>query len=184
MVPRQFVIGLTGRARCGKNAASTLLHQAIPGALEDSFAAPIREMACRILGITLEKLEEVKDQVSPALGVTPRRMMQTLGTEWGRDIIHRDLWVLSLFERNQGVDVLIVPDVRFENEAAAIRACGGLIIHMHRPGNPSVEEHVSEAGVIRRDRDALILNSGSLEDLRQAALNCMPDRIYWSADKV
>ena len=78
--------------------------------------------------------------------MTPRLLLQLLGTDCGRDIIHPSIWVNALFtdyrcpidERANIPDwesKWIVTDVRFENEAQAIKDRGGIIIRVERPIN-------------------------------------------------
>jgi len=111
-----------------------------------------------------------KEQVIPALGVSPRRLMQTLGTEWGRQLINPDLWLILAKQLllNYGPG-MVIADVRFENEAAWVREQGGRVIHIERPDNVTVEAHASEAGIEFKgeEGDIKIVNGGSLEDLQQ-----------------
>jgi len=139
-VPR--LIGIAGPKRAGKDT----LARGLCAALElpqDSFAAPLREFIARILGWSLDELEARKeDPVDWLDGVTPRHMMQTVGTEWGRSMIHGELWVRSLLQRMAGGGV--ISDVRFANEAEEILKRGGVVIQVDRPGAGHADEHVSE----------------------------------------
>lgn len=182
-----MLIGLAGRARCGKSTAGDYLADYF-GFMQFSFAEPLKEAVANILGMSLTTLENQKDTPvdwlldSPT--PTPRQLLQTLGTEWGRGMVHNDIWVRSLFaridqqikqlDRLNGSPVrpprIVVTDVRFENEAAAIRGAGGLIIHIKRDHCQSVPDHRSEHGITVREGDAVIHNNGSRADLH-AALN-------------
>lgn len=88
--------------------------------------------------------------------LTPRKLMQLLGTEAGREIIHPNIWVNALFAdyqptvygdtakgRGVGGQLLtseypnwIIPDTRFENEAKAIRDRNGILIRINRIKDP------------------------------------------------
>lgn len=73
-----------------------------------------------------------------------RGYLQRLGVA-ARDVFGEDVWVDQLFgwaERNN-VERLVIPDVRFLNEAAAIKAAGGHVIRINRPGHQA-SGHVSE----------------------------------------
>ena len=164
------VIGLHGRARSGKDTvASFILAQR--GGYIYSFADPIRAMLVP-LGIDMRDpyWQKHKEEVIPALGVSPRRLMQTLGTEWGRDLINPELWLILAKQRllNFGPG-MVIADVRFENEAAWIRSQGGRVVHIERPNIAPVEAHASEAGIEFKgdEGDFKIINGGSLEDLQQ-----------------
>lgn len=89
----------------------------------------------------------------PALmGRTPTHAMQTLGTEWGRETIDPDLWLSIWSTRAAGsMDagrMVINDSVRFENEAAAIRALGGIVVKVVGRNGNLAGGHVSEAGVV------------------------------------
>jgi hypothetical protein len=99
---------------------------------------------------------------------SPRKLAQTLGTEWGREQIHRHLWlqiaelrIRKLWEK--GLDV-IVSDVRFDNEAQMIRDLGGVVLKVDRDVN-AVNAHPSEEGVSPSLIDAVIANDGSPADM-------------------
>ena len=146
-----LLIGLTGFKRSGKTTVANLLADGY-GFRVESFAAPIRRAVADILGLHEFYLERAKqDPVEWLDGLTPRHLMQTLGTEWGR-AQHEDLWVRSLFRR---IDVAqreaypaalswVVHDVRFPNEARAIRARGGYVVRVCRGEPPDADPHASE----------------------------------------
>ena len=96
--------------------------------------------------------------------------MQTLGTEWGRELINPELWLILAKQRllNFGPG-MVIADVRFENEAEWVRSQGGRVIHIERPSAVAVEVHASEAGIKFKgeEGDFKIINGGSLEDLQQ-----------------
>jgi hypothetical protein len=114
--------------------------------------------------------QERKEQMT-VLGASPRRLMQTLGTEWGRQLIHPDLWLL-LADRKiaQNGAGCVVADVRFENEAAWIRRNNGVVIHVFRKTTTQVEQHISEAGISVQMFDRTIHNNGTLEELKTHAV--------------
>lgn len=68
-----------------------------------------------------------------------RHLLQEEGTELGRDVYGKDIWVDTTFEWIQVIqDVwdcnkFIIPDVRFVNEAKAIQDRGGYVIRIHAP---------------------------------------------------
>ncbi|WP_312375301.1 deoxynucleotide monophosphate kinase family protein [Stutzerimonas nitrititolerans] len=61
---------------------------------------------------------------------------------------------------------IIVKDIRFENEAAFLRAHHGEIWHITRPNLLKVNAHSSEHGINQAPEDILLENNGSLEDLK------------------
>lgn len=157
------VIGITGPAHCGKSTAASVIINSMPEYVESSFAEPIKEMLRYGLGLSKNQLYgNEKETVDPRYGASPRHMMQTLGTEWGRNLIHPDVWVKAMDEHLTAYTV--IPDVRFENEAAFVRE-RGILIHIGRKrvidGN-----HVSESGVELHDSDIKINNHWSFQEFQ------------------
>lgn len=162
------LIGIAGAKRSGKSTLADGLSRAL-GLPEASFAGPIRRFVAEILGITLAELERVKEEPIVWLGYTPRHLMQTVGTEWGRQTIDPELWVRSLLARRppQGC---IVSDVRFDNEAAAILDNGGIVFRLVRPGLAQDDAHASERGVSDHLVTVELVNCSTPDELVKAAL--------------
>ena len=165
-----MLIGITGRAGSGKSTAAKYLVRerhfiCVP------FAGPLKKML-RGLGLTDRETDgDLKEHPSDLLlGVTPRFAMQRLGTEWGRDLIHPDLWI-ELWRREvgrllTGGHSVVSDDCRFPNEADVLRRLGGKIIGIRTDEalDLDVAAHASEAQHI--EPDAKILNSMvSFDDL-------------------
>jgi len=131
------------------------------------------------LGLSAEEYADsaAKEEVIEWLGVSYRHAAQTLGTEWGRNCIAPNIWVLLAqnfvarqIALNQLDDVplvkgVVLSDVRFQNEADWVRAAGGRVFHITRQSAAAVRDHPSEHGVPVRNEDALIINFGTKEDL-------------------
>jgi len=161
-----MIIGITGPARVGKDTTADYLIGKLGARrfMKMSFAEPIKAMLAVGLNMTVEQVSgDLKDKIDPVYGVSPRHMLQTLGTDWGRQMIHADIWVKAMARRVKGRDI-IIPDVRFESEAKFIREHGVLI---HIAGRGGIEgDHVSEVGVQYRIGDYTIDNSGAVEYLQ------------------
>jgi hypothetical protein len=101
-----------------------------------------------------------------------RRFLQNLGLG-ARTVFGDDFWVdraLTLAVKDGNV---VFPDVRFENEADAIRSAGGKVIRIDRPGHVATG-HVSETGLVGYDFDKVFDNGGSIQDLQTAV-------VFWAA---
>lgn len=72
-----------------------------------------------------------------------REFLQRLGTEGGRVALGQDVWVNTLFSQPHGAR-LAISDLRFENEAKAVRDRGGYVIRVERPGVGPANDHASE----------------------------------------
>jgi hypothetical protein len=170
------LIGLTGRARVGKDTvAKFLADEAMYKAI--SFAEPMRVFVCEIAGIPREQLDEVKDSVIPWLGKSPRQMLQSLGTEWGREMVKQSIWIDVCMARASQLKRAVVTDVRFDDEAQAIHARGGKIVKVIRPDALEVSSHISEMGISPWLVDDTIINDGSMRDLQRKV--CGLTHRYW-----
>lgn len=63
---------------------------------------------------------------------TPRTILQLLGTEAGRKIIHPNIWVNALMSSYNSKCNWIITDTRFENELDAVKSVGGKTIILER----------------------------------------------------
>ena len=99
--------------------------------------------------------------------VTPRFAMQALGD--GMRWIYPDVWVdwlmrrLDKLEETNPKTVAIVTDVRFPNEADAIRERGGLLINITRDAADTTDTHISENALEDYPFDIGILNNYPLD---------------------
>lgn len=165
-----MIVGITGKARAGKNETSTFLKY-MYGFEEFSFASPIRTFVIDFLQLSgLEELDSIKEIPHSLFdGKTPRYVMQTLGTEWGRDTIYDGIWVNRCISMALKSKNAVISDVRFENEAKAIKAAGGVIIEVVRSGaeTTKLSDHASETGIPQQYINYVFKNHGSIFDYRQ-----------------
>lgn len=168
MDQRPSIIGITGLARSGKDTVADLLISTM-GGYTYSFANPIRAMLNAGLGIDMNDpyWQKRKEEKLPQFGKSPREMMQTLGTEWGRDCVSDDIWLvmanIKLMKHGIG---MIIPDVRFENEATWIRERNGTVLHVTRKSIEAVAPHSSEGGIKAIPGEIFVTNDGTLQDLQ------------------
>lgn len=162
-------VGLTGPAGCGKDTAAIGLCASL-GYERFAFADPIKDALAAMTGIDRSELDDRDRKEHPieGLGVSPRRLAQTLGTEWGRDVVDQEWWLKLMAFRSREAPLVVIPDVRFDNEAGWIRQRGGIVVQLSRPSIQAVEQHASEAGVSRELIDLHLSNSGSVVDLRDS----------------
>jgi Deoxynucleotide monophosphate kinase len=159
------LIGLTGRAGSGKSTAAAYLVER-HGFTRTRFAGPLKAML-RAMGLSEREIDgDLKEAPCARLcGRTPRQAMQWLGTEWGRDMIHPDLWT-ELWKQDAEKIVaedgrVVVDDVRFPDEVALVRSLGGYVLAITEPAPSDVarahvrETHVSETHQLACDRRVL-----------------------------
>lgn len=173
------LIALTGKAGAGKDTVADRLCEK-HGFVRYAFAKPLKDMLAAI-GVDANN-RETKELPHPLFGASPRRMAQTLGTEWGREMVNPDIWLKcaevfiakysglapgQLESDGDPYDIrgIVITDCRFENEAAFVRQRGGVIWEIRRPGIEAVEGHVSEAGIQLANGDHWFENNGTIEQL-------------------
>ena len=160
------IIGITGPAQCGKDTAADYIISKRPVYRKISFADPMKEMLRVGLGLTSGQLYgSLKDIIDNRYGCTPRHMLQTLGTEWGRELINSNVWVKAIEIHLADIGgTFIIPDVRFENEAELVRKHGRLIHIRGRDHNIEAgADHVSESGVNCGSTDIIIHNDDLID---------------------
>lgn len=150
-----MLIGLAGLKWNGKTTAGRYLKEQ-HGFRHTKFAAPLKDMLRTMwmyAGYSREEAErrvegDLKEAPDAILGgKTPVHAMQTLGTEWGRELIDGKLWTnlwesTARFSLEAGRSV-VVDDVRFPNEYASVKNLGGYIILLSGRSDV-VQSHVSE----------------------------------------
>lgn len=175
MKPLNKLIGICGAAGHGKDTLAEGLAKIDVYAVYH-FADPIKNALNAMFGWGPAHWNnrDWKEQKLDWLDASPRELAQTLGTEWGREIVHPSLWLKiaqQKWKRIGGTAVvntksdgkiaamgLIIPDVRFPNEAAWIKEAGGILFKVHRPGVESVAQHASEQADLTEWIDYTILN--------------------------
>ena len=186
-------IGITGVAGSGKNAVAEILEHEL-GTFKGDYdytariiplAKPLKEAIAALFDIPATVLEdrEVKESKEKLTGLTYRKIMQLFGTEFVRVHFGSDFWtkrldqVVKEGEENFYLEYVIVPDVRFQNEADFIKSKGGVLLKVVRPDNPFAIEssHASEAEVNSIQADYVISNISDLGQLENKVLSLIKE---------
>ena len=186
-----MLIGFHGRKQAGKDTAFSRLSlyydEPVYYVERVSFADLLYRSAAAALGVTVEELYEWKVDDNVRISIQRRTLVQgefvwediqTLnfrqylqyyGTEAHRDIFGSNFWVDAVTMYHEG-KIVVVTDVRFVNEAEAIREFGGTIVELVGPTEveQAGDTHASETPLPRELVDFVIDNSersGSFEAL-------------------
>jgi len=165
-----------------------------------SFAHKIKELTSLLIGCELKNLENRKYKET-ALGpewnassemfessafardgeLTPRKLMQLLGTDCGRNIIHPNIWINALFsdykKLNGNYPNWIVTDSRFINDNERLKEYKALRIRIERPSlitNGEINDHPSETALDNvTDFDEIIINDQGIAELMHKVKNIL-----------
>ncbi len=155
-MPLPFFIGLSGKKQCGKDAVAKIIRCTL-GARRVGFADALKEELAAACGCSADYIEENKAAFRVGL--------QWWGTEFRREMIRENYWVDQLVLATAGHKywpIIVVPDVRFANEAQAILAAGGVIARVHRAEN--AKGSMLKAKVSEADASAFSLQSSAFVD--------------------
>lgn len=199
------IIGLSGYARSGKDAAADVLVKEA-GYVRVAFADKLREMVYALNPIVQQRfhmtasLEEdsrvvyVQDVIDAygwdgyketVFGPEIRRLLQRMGTEAGRETLWDSIWIDAALTGLPEDAKVVVTDVRFPNEAQAIIERGGTLLRIERAG---VGPATAEDGTVHKSETSLddwpfvyrAKNDGTLEDWEELILR-FPDA--WDTDQ-
>jgi hypothetical protein len=201
LVPDAPVLALIGEAGCGKTTVCNRLRINRPNSRRLTFAGPIRAMVTALISEATPRSwhtppadytrnADLKNAPIPFLnGLNARQLMQTLGTEWGRNTLHPDFWAgitAQKIERTLGSTFVglepgpkvLIDDARFPNEIEIIRAFGGAVVRIDRPDNPSRigRAHESEMYFDKIVPDIVLVNDGDENALRRKVDAIWPPR--------
>lgn len=135
---KPLLIGISGKKRHGKDSLCTSLQLRLKESIRLAFADPLREEVALALGVTVEHIDNNKYLF--------REMLQA----WGclRRKFDESYWIEQLDEEWNfplaARKIIVIPDVRFQNELDYIKSNGGITIRINRPGFDSSDSHVSE----------------------------------------
>lgn len=113
--------------------------------------------------------EKDRDIILPSLDMTPVGVWVAFGTKAVRNNVYDATWLDYLLKTKHTADIVIVPDVRFPNEANAIKASDGITIKIVRPGYGPRKTVADRALLDYSGWNYVIGDRGSMESLDLAA---------------
>lgn len=178
------VIGIVGVKQSGKDTTANYLIENY-GYIRYSFADPLKRGCMEMFGFTPEQMwgtGEQKEAIDPVWNISPRRMLQLIGTELLQMDIHKHLnegefnigrkiwvlrfknWYLNEIKKNPDIRI-VISDVRFPHEAEILHDLGAMVWRVERASLTSIDEHPSEIEQRLIKEDVLIHNDSTLQDL-------------------
>ena len=172
-----MIIGLAGRINCGKDTLADYLvdkHNYI----KLRFSQPLKDGCAAMFGFTQDQVNNDKETKDEFWGVTPRLVLQFIGTEVFREKINEiipvggDFWVKTLAKKLNDKDDFVIADVRFQNEVDMIKSKGGTVVRIIRE-NGLKDSHVSEESCDALQGCISISNNATKEDLYKGLENIL-----------
>lgn len=188
------IIGLSGYARSGKDAAANILVDEF-GFKRVAFADKLREVVYQLNPIVAFKfdgpvyVQQVIDTYgwdkykASEYGPEVRRLLQRMGTEAGRLTMWDSIWIDTALKPYENSDEkIVVTDCRFPNEAEAISQRGGSLWRINRAGvgpavSPDGSIHPSETSLDKYNFDVLLYNDSTLETYQENVRRTYESRI-------
>jgi len=171
------IIGITGLKLSGKTTVAEFIKQLLPNkVVVYGFADPLKDEICQAVGHTREYLETNKKHF--------RLILQGWGTDYRRELYGQNYWVKKMeqaadeFEQRR-IEILVIPDVRFLNEAAMILSNSGKVMRVVRSGL-EVDNHQSEVEQQRIVADYTIINDSTLAGLKLRTIEALQTLCHYT----
>ena len=170
-----MIIGLSGYAQSGKDTVAQILVDNY-GFTRLAFADKIRDflyevnpmVGCSPSGY-LKELVDLEGWEKAKQAPQVRRLLQDLGLA-ARKMFGDDFWINQTFNDTNLGDLYVITDVRFMNEADAIKLSAGQVWRVTRPNVTAVNGHVSETELDDYPFDHFVKNDGDVKDLWEEVL--------------
>lgn len=179
---KKIIIAFAGPAGAGKDTAANILAERLKHrrrVARLAFAQPLKEAARHLFGFTDEQLYGEEKELAVWKGEkSPRDVLQWLGTDVLRanDPDHF-LHLMRARIDKADADIILITDLRFDNEADLVREMGGRVVWIKREGRAQKKiettQHASEAGI--SSFDVTIDNDGTKTMLEEHLLVAFKD---------
>jgi hypothetical protein len=97
--------------------------------------------------------------------MTNREVLQIIGTDIFRIMLYGNVWLSIPFRRTWDTDVVIIADVRFENEKTTIEENGGSVLRLTRNTGLLDDGHSSEVALDGVQFEHNYQNDGTIPEL-------------------
>jgi len=202
-----MIIGICGFIGSGKGTVSDILVNTY-GYEKIAFADSLKDSVSAIFGWERHLLEgdtqesrTFREKIDPFWSrkmkrdITPRYILQIMGTEVMRDNFLDSIWVDSLERKIDPFKNYVISDTRFPNEIDCIKRMNGKVFQVQRGRYPEwwdtafmnnrgenrnssmekdyPEVHLSEWAWIGCEIDSIIFNNGTIDDLERSLADTM-----------
>lgn len=176
------IIGLGHYSRTGKDSLANYLVNELAKvgktAKKIPFAWKLKDICHQLYGwdglqcaafYDTKEGEKLRDVKLPTLNLTPVEIWVAMGTPAVRQNVYMNTWIDYVLRTDHGVDVVIIPDVRFPNEVEAIRDLDGWLAKVVRPGYGPKDTVADKALIGWNGWDIVAGASGRMSELEEWA---------------
>jgi len=176
-----MIIALSAKKQHGKDTVANIIQELTNNKFKIvKFADILKDFVCNLISCTRDELEneEFKNTPLPSQWdfldddcimqkMTPRLLLQKIGTDAMRNNVHQNVWINSTLSKYKENYYWIITDLRFKNEAEALNSYNSQLIRINRPSIKNIDYHQSE---IELDDytgfDYTIVNDSDLDTLK------------------
>jgi hypothetical protein len=176
-----MIIGISAKKQHGKDTVANIIQELSNNKFRIvKFADKLKDFVCELINCKREDLENEEFKNKP-LGsewdflddnydiqqMTPRLLLQKIGTDALRNNVHKNIWINATFSEYFERCNWLITDLRFPNELYSINIKEGITIRVNRPSIISNDNHDSEISLDNAKFDYIIENDSDLESLKE-----------------
>lgn len=185
-----MIIAISAKKQHGKDTVASIIQEHTKNKFKVvKFADKLKDFVCTLINCSRENLED-EDFKNKELGeewdyidnnwikqkMTPRRLLQIIGTEAMRNNVHENVWVNATMSSYCDKCNWIITDLRFENEFTSLKKYDTITIRVNRPSITENDNHPSETSLDdNKEFNYYIDNDGDLESLKNKVINILKE---------
>lgn len=178
---KKRLIGICGKPNAGKDTVADILSNEL-SLIKYGPSFPLKETAAKMFDVPVSSFydKDKKEEVVPFWDMSPRKMAQLVGRECTRDIFGGDFWMrhvelkwTRITEEDLNDQGMVLPDIRYPEDAQWVLSRGGMILKVVRSDRPLIveEQHQAENQVLPDEWITRVVeNNGTLDDLAETVL--------------
>jgi dephospho-CoA kinase len=176
------IVGVCGSKYSGKDTVSNILGK-LYGYENIKISEPLKNVSKILFNFTEEQVEgSKKDVVDPVWGITPRQVLQFIGTDIMQFEIQkllkgqgRNFWVDRVVKKIESSDHrFVISDLRFLHEYEALKTCYSdiYIIRVNRSScRNQTDSHISEGEFTKIPANVILDNDGTCDELEKSIVS-------------
>jgi hypothetical protein len=184
-----MIIGISAKKQHGKDTVASIIQELTNNKFRIvKFADKLKDFICELINCKRSDLENEEfknttlgsewdflDENNQVQKMTPRILLQKIGTDALRNNVHKDIWVNATLCNYCEKCNWLITDLRFPNEMIAIKAKEGITIRVNRPSIVNNDNHPSEISLDHSEFDYTIENDSDLESLKEKVKNILQE---------